>query len=508
MTGVIKSSRCGTCRKRKVKCDEVKPVCGPCQKKNRVCEAPVSKYKFTEEHTTGASSAPPPIQTTFPALKLEKIAIVRSVPASDGGGFFQTMRLVRGRQNRPQDKINNRHSVIRKSPQMSSTESLQHTLCQTFQMYTGGYRISALASFVTEIPARLGHSEALDCAVACLVNCHASLCRNQAPVNDRMQEKLYAKSIVALQRALEDRVGGFTDETLAAVSIIGQVELFGGGCQGESKWVSHAGGAAKLLQIRGPEYCKTKFSKMLVSMQRMNSLAASIIRGEDCFFADSSWQQISYDELFTPEIHPVNVTFVTALLRLPSICKRIRLFHHNPELVDSGSIFLDIYSLRNSFAEVEEYVNEALINETSITVTAAQHDDSLTPFAYHFASRPLANLCVIYWGFSILIDTLLARFLPFQPLPTAVTLEELCDNCIQYRQRIVMSYEYAEHRWPLDVMFMVGPLIFSYHGATEEERDWIISKLWRLGELMPNSRQYWGRAGVERAIRIYLGEPI
>ncbi|KAJ4348415.1 uncharacterized protein N0V89_009789 [Didymosphaeria variabile] len=51
-------SGCSTCRQRRVKCDEVKPVCGNCAKKNRDCQWATPQTKFQGYHPdTGSSSA-------------------------------------------------------------------------------------------------------------------------------------------------------------------------------------------------------------------------------------------------------------------------------------------------------------------------------------------------------------------------------------------------------------------------------------------------------------------
>lgn len=208
---------------------------------------------------------------------------------------------------------------------------------------------------------------------------------------------------------------------------------------------------------------------------------------------------------------------------MPSICKRTRLFHHTQDAAEAISIFLEICQLRHSLATVDQFVHEKLHNGRDITIIPAQQVDSLTPFVYRFASNELADICVSYWAFSIIINTIMARFLPYQPrwtntmgpsravtaaIASLVSTEELCDDCIRTRQHIFMSYEYSEQRWPLDVMYMASPLIFAFHGATEVEQEWLLSKLWRVGELMPNARKFWSKEGVEFIAKLYLGEPI
>ncbi|KAK5028451.1 hypothetical protein LTS07_006542 [Exophiala sideris] len=61
---------CLTCRTRRVKCDEVQPVCGPCSKGLRQCRPPrVFRYQFKPPETpTSFSSRPQTRPTTHPQL--------------------------------------------------------------------------------------------------------------------------------------------------------------------------------------------------------------------------------------------------------------------------------------------------------------------------------------------------------------------------------------------------------------------------------------------------------
>lgn len=66
--------------------------------------------------------------------------------------------------------------------------------------------------------------------------------------------KIYGRALKDLQRALADSSRMRTEEVLAACSLLGLYEVFEGG-DALSKsvgWVSHAQGAARLLELRGP----------------------------------------------------------------------------------------------------------------------------------------------------------------------------------------------------------------------------------------------------------------
>jgi hypothetical protein len=70
-----------------------------------------------------------------------------------------------------------------------------------------------------------------------------------------------------------------------------------------------------------------------------------------------------------------------------------------------------------------------------------------------------------------------------------------------------MSYEYSEQYLPLGT-YMTGPLIIGYYGALEEEKAWIRHVLWKIGELIPKSKEMYGTVGMEVLSRYMVGEPL
>lgn len=87
-----------------------------------------------------------------------------------------------------------------------------------------GHRMSLFGSFITEVPARIGHNAALDAAVACLVHAHSSLVHNRG-ANEIAPPVLYIRAIQKLQGCLEDPIQGFSPNTLCASVLLSLVEV-------------------------------------------------------------------------------------------------------------------------------------------------------------------------------------------------------------------------------------------------------------------------------------------
>lgn len=71
----------------------------------------------------------------------------------------------------------------------------------------------------------------------------------------------YVKALYSLQRALDCPKQRFKPEVLCATEILALYELLDP--SGETAWVRHTAGAARLLQLRGPKSYKTDFEKSL-----------------------------------------------------------------------------------------------------------------------------------------------------------------------------------------------------------------------------------------------------
>jgi hypothetical protein len=188
--------------------------------------------------------------------------MVRSVPTT-GGGSFQTMRI--GRRRRAPGGVTRPVSLLQ-SPSVSPVESLRLAMLQSFNLSQLGLRLSVLAAFLEDAPRMLGHSAAFDDSIACLVHCHGLILRGQRPADHVTQGNRYAKALRSLQAALTDPVESYSDLTLAAVTILGNVEIFGGGSRIPEN-IQHAGGATKLIEMRGPSRAKSNFAKVLYRAQ-------------------------------------------------------------------------------------------------------------------------------------------------------------------------------------------------------------------------------------------------
>ncbi|KAF2473670.1 uncharacterized protein BDR25DRAFT_340991 [Lindgomyces ingoldianus] len=491
MTGVVTSNRCGTCRKRKVKCDEAKPVCGPCRKGNRECEEPISKLKFTRPKEIPINLVfRPPADKPRPVLDpCSHVAVVK-LSSTEDGGSFSTLRVARTRR-----KAIQRHQqdgdcwplAMAQDPPLSPTESLQLILIESFGSTQPGLSLACAVECISSIPRRLGHSTPLDDAVTCLIERRSCLARKEY-MPSQFQSKLYVRAIRSLRAAIADPVEGYSDNTLCAVILLGQVEVLGGGNSEGHNYVAHAGGASKLIQLRGPSRHQSCFSRLLLADQRGATASLPGLYYELCN------QRRGLLLEFTVLVG--NPVFGPALLKL-------RQENQSPGSRNRADLLREAQKLRRALQMPSEFVIAAFENGVDVIEVPSIRGDRLVPVVYEYSSRALANACVMYWASLLMLDTIIAQLLPLTSPQT--TIQALRNQCDCARQKILMSYEYAERFKPLGSMFIAWPLIMSWKDASPDEREWIFSGLATLGEHCYATRRGWSEIGLVYSTKYFFG---
>lgn len=115
-------------------------------------------------------------------------------------------------------------SPLLRQPSPSQHHELSRALVATITAGSVGLQMSVFGSFIQEVPARIGHSPALDAAVAVLINAHTSLTYKKTS-DDVVSINLYLRAIKTLQNCLEDSQEGMSTNTLCASVLLGLVEV-------------------------------------------------------------------------------------------------------------------------------------------------------------------------------------------------------------------------------------------------------------------------------------------
>lgn len=153
------------------------------------------------------------------------------------------------------------HSLsVPSSVSPSTQDSLARLLVASFAIESIGYNLTSYGPYMKELPKRLGHSVALDAAVACLTDAHSKILR-RAPVNTVINPYLYLAAVQGLQMALEDSTESASADTLCATALLAVAEVRTERCR-RSSWPRSAdetsGLQSRRLQI--PPSCRWRRS--------------------------------------------------------------------------------------------------------------------------------------------------------------------------------------------------------------------------------------------------------
>jgi hypothetical protein len=141
-----------------------------------------------------------------------------------GRGTPQSRKLASRSPSTSTASLSPPRSPLLQQPSPSQHYQLSRALVATISAGSVGLQMSVFGPFIQEVPARIGHSPALDAAVAVLINAHTSLMYKKTS-NDVVSINLYLRAIKTLQSCLEDSREGMSTNTLCASVLLGLVEV-------------------------------------------------------------------------------------------------------------------------------------------------------------------------------------------------------------------------------------------------------------------------------------------
>ncbi|KAK4071359.1 uncharacterized protein Triagg1_6020 [Trichoderma aggressivum f. europaeum] len=101
----------------------------------------------------------------------------------------------------------------------------------------------------------------------------------------------YAKALKEVQKAIDDDALRMSQETLYATELLGIFELLNPQPQMNS-WICHAGGAARLIQLRGPDRFQTDFELALFMAHIGPIVTEAFLSNKLCFLAEEPWKRV------------------------------------------------------------------------------------------------------------------------------------------------------------------------------------------------------------------------
>ncbi|KAE9364403.1 hypothetical protein N431DRAFT_106781 [Stipitochalara longipes BDJ] len=305
-----RSKACATCIKRKTKCDKTRPVCSQCIKGGWQCPGYVKVWKKREAKSR--KTQPRYDQEWLPGQE-PKNEPLESRPKG--------VKVAIRRKSQAQSASTTLIDLF----SLTSTPSDASLLVQLVDHLEGnklpGMTIRNLGSFFPFIPSRLGHSRALDDAVQCICTAYSALlCSHESVIGQDRRE--YYQALRSLRLACQDKDEVLSSNVLCAAVLLSWYEILADNL--DDSWITHVGGCATLVQLRGPAQHKSGFDHALLKAEEGSITIDSFLKHRPCFLDTPPWRSVvdhptELSALRSSAVGPVNAT----LARLSTIINEL-----------------------------------------------------------------------------------------------------------------------------------------------------------------------------------------
>ncbi|KAE9362811.1 hypothetical protein N431DRAFT_499171 [Stipitochalara longipes BDJ] len=405
-----KSDGCAPCKRRKIKCNEKFPVCRNCERGGRDCPSPKSRF----------------------------------------------IRFIKpGREMHIEERVTTKFPMVIAS---STSQSLAIELVDRFASVKDiSYQLQNLAAFFDLLLTHIGHNAALDAAVKCMLDKHRIILTQKIPPVDT-DLRYYDRAVALLRRDLTVFGSETPPETVCAAHLLLCYEGFRGDAR--ITWMSHAGGAAALLEAWGPQRFNSQFKRAILMSNHGAIIASCIFARKECFLNSPKWEEVrlAWLRFHTSEDEKYYRDILAALAWLPNLLKHIR--DYAPDYVDSKRAL----------------VHKAREFKTKVSQHAAKLQSNLQNpskvFKIQLSPRQVGHIYNLYWTATIIANSILAGF--GDPNNT-LTLESKFAA-----EQIVKSINFFQGLKPLGIFIMTWSLAAAYGVLSRERRSILVKMNWLL----------------------------
>ncbi|KAI2619781.1 hypothetical protein GGS26DRAFT_571822 [Hypomontagnella submonticulosa] len=459
--------RCGTCRRKKIKCDRQWPACGQCRKSRQPCPGAPERLKFVPENTT---KIPGTSLARTPATVIRYPVILNEQP--------QISRSIRGT-----------HAMEVGSELMALLTS---------QVETFGF--SSFAHLLTNVPAMLESSEALTGAIACLSDARKRQLASPKPER-KLDLKLYGSALHNLRKDLQDTGKLNRMETLLATLVMCRVEATIATTADLPHlivtWSVHLTGVGYLLERLGPEALRDKlvFSVLLEIVCELSSHYYA--RDESFFLASPQWQRALMEIRDPPLVDRLLLAVFAQMAEFPDVMRELRRYH-------TGQVpFQYVHSrtkvMWEAFKAIEGPMQDIIEDRSLISKRPASSPSSPVEEVYEAGKDVVARVCCLHAVGCIVAHNM---FLAVDQDSS----REIEQGKRALSRRIWMFHEQAMKVGSFGMHYYPTALLLTYDSAdSEDTRDWIVDQLNLLQGRNPATDNMWTSEEVYRRCQATSG---
>lgn len=314
-----------------------------------------------------------------------------------------------------------KHKSLKPSTYVSLVPAYRQRLFDTYIRATvpdGSLMGPGFTSWYQELTTLPHHTTALTTALVALSLSKVAQIHNDQVLRTQSLE-YYTNGLWDLQKALWSPEEMYLDQTLAACLLLAAYELFE--CPGGTKkgYIHHQDGAARLVQLRGPEAHVDGFGHTIFTVYRAGAILHALSRHQHTFLSEEKWMTIPYS------VHPkLPIDKVWDIIaQVPGIFKQTDEMQRSLP-VQSLSIAVHVLDycwgvdaeLEKWYADLAASVPGPLFwpelatgSGTATPTTPGTPDDDASsepnpfPVAYQFINLRMAMILLSYWSLQTIV---------------------------------------------------------------------------------------------------------
>ena len=216
--------------------------------------------------------------------------------------------------------------------------------------------------------------------------------------------KIYGRALKDLQRALDDPSRMQSEEVLAACSLLGLYEIFEGGDATNKSvgWVSHAQGAARLIELRGPSLHTKRQPHHLFLGARLPILFSAIVRRKSTFLANVEWLTIPWRAMPVKTYHDILIDHVT---KIPGFLEQFDILRATSSPGTHRTLTGLLQSCRELRDALTKWEHGKKQLSRPVLVKHESQEDDMYPFPQEMSweNHLFLNASLVYWSSQLIL---------------------------------------------------------------------------------------------------------
>ena len=353
------------------------------------------------------------------------------------------------------------------------------------------------ARWLSHLPPLTGTNHLLDAAVRAVTLVHIGRLNNSEPFVMESRP-YYGQALRLLNKALQDKKSGTSNETLCAVILLSFYEMFAS--DNNEAWIRHAGGVSALMRARGAAKHRHGFDREIFLAYRYTLVIEAFQEDVPCFLAEPAWLNMSRDihsDLKTAGVAPERLEifdlaeeYYASMVTLPELSSHARALwqakqsgtpppFNRAELIEK--LIVARISFKGTFTRFEAALKKAGVAPT----IKLNQRDVLIGIEYEFVNTFVSATYTGYWTVLVVMNLCLQGLQGDDP-EMVQHYEQESQNCALNICRSCTFMLTSSFLGPFFLIFglRVGLLVFEQTdlGGLAKEADWILRKLFEIGD--------------------------